>query len=156
MKIKHIILLIAGFLPSVLFAQLHDVVAASGGSMTSGGKNLSFTLGEVMVTTLTTATVSLTQGFQQPGIIVTGTDEGVPGLQVEAWPNPVRTAVHLAAAPGLLLHYKLFDMNGILVDQNALVEAETDISFEDLPPAVYLLKVYKDLLEIKTFRIVKR
>jgi hypothetical protein len=157
MKIKRIIILFSVVFPMVLQAQHQDVIASSGGLLSGSNGSMSFTLGESVVSTFNAGSVILTQGFQQPTLIVTGIDDGLrPQIDIEAYPNPVVTSVTLKAPPDQHLRYLLYDMNGVLIAQCMLVEAETEIDFENLPAAVYIVKVYKGSSEVKAFKIVKR
>jgi hypothetical protein len=70
--------------------QLTPTVISSGGKFHSaGGYTLSATIGEIAVTTLTSATLTLTQGFQQPYDIGTSIRETGLDWSITPYPNPV-------------------------------------------------------------------
>jgi hypothetical protein len=71
------------------------VIASAGNYAEAGGLSLSWTLGEVAVTTLSQGDLVLTQGFQQsfPGNVGMETE---PILwQISAYPNPVRDELRI-------------------------------------------------------------
>lgn len=65
------------------------VIASAGGSGTVGGITISWTLGELAVTTLKSGDLTVTQGFHQPPLGTTSVDER-PKLHLDlaAHPNP--------------------------------------------------------------------
>jgi hypothetical protein len=89
-KLFAIIFLIAAFSVKGLAQSLTPTVVASGGKFHSaGGYTLSSTIGELAVTTLKSATLTLTQGFQQPYDIGTSIKETGLDWSITAYPNPV-------------------------------------------------------------------
>ena len=76
---------------------LTPTVVASGGTYASNGTNsLSYTVGEVAVTTLGASSHYLTQGFQQPDDKSVGiTSLEFNNLQVKLYPNPASETLNL-------------------------------------------------------------
>jgi hypothetical protein len=54
------------------------------------------------------------------------------------------------------LRFRLFDINGILLQDKKVESKETEISMDNLSSSVYFLKVIKNNVEVKVFKIVKR
>ncbi len=72
------------------------VVASAGGYLDNGTVSLSFTVGEVAVTTLTGGDMILTQGFQQPfELDVTAVNDKPVSWSVKTYPNPVDENLHI-------------------------------------------------------------
>ena len=65
------------------------VIASAGNYSEAGGISLSWTLGEVAVTTLTQGDIVLTQGFQQSFLKDVGFGVHPINWQIAAYPNPV-------------------------------------------------------------------
>ncbi len=75
-KLILISIALAGFQLSVVDAQSisRKVVSSTGGTLTGGSNQITFTIGETVIPTLSAGSNVITQGFQQPGEqIVTGT-----------------------------------------------------------------------------------
>jgi len=73
-----------------------QVIGTAGSFQNVSWGSLSYTTGEVAVTTLTTATNVLTQGFQQPlqnDVMVYGI--GINQLSVVAYPNPAADIINV-------------------------------------------------------------
>jgi hypothetical protein len=83
-------LLLAGQLVMAQSVQLSPTVIASAGNYSeAGGISLSWTLGEVAVTTLSQGDLVLTQGFQQSYLKDVGFAMDPILWQIIAYPNPV-------------------------------------------------------------------
>ena len=135
-----------------------QVVSSSGASFTNASGSLSYTIGEPVIATLTTSDAILTQGFHQTRLKVTGIgDAGLPGVEVSAFPNPVREMIRLkVTAPGMNnLKYSLYDMQGKVIREAELKGPETEISFSSLKAATYFLKVHSAGKELRVLKIVK-
>lgn len=65
------------------------VIASAGNYAEAGGISLSWTLGEIAVTTLEQGDLILTQGFQQSYKLPDGIDLDPVDWQIVAYPNPV-------------------------------------------------------------------
>jgi hypothetical protein len=98
------------------FAQkLTPTVVSSGGKFHSaGGYTLSATVGEIAVTTLKSATLTLTQGFQQPYDIGTSIKETGLDWSITAYPNPVSEFLNIRfdLEQPLDLNIEIMDISG--------------------------------------------
>jgi hypothetical protein len=138
--------------------QLRQVVAASGGSGKNEETVIEWTLGEPVIANLSADSIILTQGFQQPSLVVTAikTTDGLP-YTVEAYPNPTENLllIELDNTEVRDFQYLLYDINGKVLEQKKLESDITAINMDNYPAGVYLLKVIQLEKEIKTFEIVK-
>ena len=66
-----------------------SVISSGGGHFDGDNFSISWTLGELAVTTLTGGDLILTQGFQQPFITGVGIAEKEMDWQISVYPNPV-------------------------------------------------------------------
>ena len=93
------ILFVLFFSTAVIWGQSLSptVVATAGGYFDNGTVSLSFTVGEIAITTLTGGDLILTQGFQQPfELDVTGVDDNQPiNWSVKTYPNPVQDNLNI-------------------------------------------------------------
>lgn len=136
-----------------------EAITASGTEASGNGGSASISTGQVAYTTITGTGATVTQGVQQPiEIFVLGNDGHNPiFLNVVAYPNPTVSTLMLRIESGSLtgLRYELFDLNGRILAEKPIKDAETIIPVEQFPAATYILKVYSGRLESKTFKIVK-
>ncbi|MCW4468471.1 T9SS type A sorting domain-containing protein [Flavobacterium sp. MFBS3-15] len=153
------LIIIPAFLSApALLAQ--EAVTASGTEASGSGGSASISTGQVAYTTLTGAEAIITQGVQQPyEILVLGNDEHGPiFLNVVAYPNPTVSTLMLRIESESMdgLRYELFDLNGRILAEKPIKDAETIIPVDHYPAATYILKVYSGRFEAKTFKIVKK
>lgn len=143
---------------STLYAQVD--IPASGGNATGGGGSTSYTVGQVVYTTVNGSSGSLAQGVQQPYKIslVTGL-EGTEGitLQYDAYPNPTTRYLTLKVEDikKADLIYQLYDLTGKQLENRKVNAIETSIDMNDREQAVYLLRVINNSREVKVFKILK-
>ena len=142
---------------SVAYAQ--QAVPASGGNAVGSGGSSSYTVGQLVYTTNAGANGSVAQGIQQPYEISTlvGLEVTEINLELIAYPNPTNNVINLSI--GNLkkekLSYQLYDIQGRLLESEAVKENSTSIVLRDFSSSTYLLKVLDKNQLIKTFRIIK-
>lgn len=158
MKIKK--LLIASLLLGVFHAYSQESTLTSGGNATGTNGNVSYSVGQVVYTTNTGTNGSLAQGLQQPFEIQTvlGTDNFNINLQLAVHPNPTTNWLQLEIKniDFSELSYQLFDLNGRLILNEKITSETSSIQMEQLPEAIFLLKVLDNNKEVKTFKIIKK
>ena len=159
-KVKYGLLLVYAFLISMQGnAQLHEVVSSSGGYLQGNEISVSFTIGEANIKTLKGDITTLTQGFQQPQLIVTALDDFAhQAYTIQAYPNPTTDFVNLSTDIELPAEsfYQIVDMHGSLISKKTVDGLTTKISVQQLVPAVYFLSIFDRDEILKTFKIIKR
>ena len=140
-------------------AQAQQSTNASGGDASGSGGSASYSVGQVVYTTHTGSTGEVAQGVQQPYEIsvVTGLEEKQISLNLQAYPNP--TSDYLTLNVGNLelsnLNFQLFDLGGKIIESKKITNTTETFRMENLPNANYLLKVFNNDKEVKTFKIIK-
>ncbi|MFZ4463993.1 MAG: T9SS type A sorting domain-containing protein [Bacteroidales bacterium] len=161
MKFKYLklfTLLLLTFGLSRLHAQ--NAKLSGGGSATGTGGSVTFSIGQIVTSTISETNGSLAQGVQQPFeiSIIEGIEEA-EGIQLEvsAYPNPVNNDLTLKIESVKLANpiYQLFDINGNLLTQLKIEGDESSINMSQLLHATYILRINEANKEIKTFRIIK-
>ena len=158
-----VFLVSAGF----LFAQLsmtNSVLATAGDYQTNGNYSLSWTVGEVAVSTLTEGQNILTQGFQQPW-------ESGPNLvvgpelnwSVKAYPNPVYDYLNVAFTLQNPEEFaiEVTDITGkkVLTRDPQLINQDeiVDLDFTQFKPGIYFLRIYSTDQKVhKVYKIKKQ
>lgn len=161
MKLKLIIaVMLFMAMPLALPAQVAFI--ASGGEASGASGSSSYSIGQLVYTTLVGSNqYSLSQGVQQPIEIsvVSGIDETLPiQLEVKVYPNPASSYLCLQVEDIETLPYEVFlyDLNGMQIKQIKVTDMQTEIDINNLVSSVYFLKVVKRDEAIKTFKIVKK
>lgn len=139
-----------------LAAQHQEVVSAAGDSFKQNAGSLTFTIGEVAIETTATLPHHLTQGFHQPALLVRPQDDPDTGIPLTVYPNPVHALLYLRNDSRTAhLRYTVLDARGLPV-REGLVTDLTEIPFESLPGATYLLQVKRGRALVRHFKIIKQ
>jgi hypothetical protein len=144
----------------IAIVQGQETTPVTGGNATGTGGTVSYTIGQVVYTTISCTTGTITQGVQQPFeiLVVTGTKKELNLiLEVSVYPNPTRGPVKLIVESfeHENLRFHLYDISGVILQDKKVESRETEVSFENLPSSIYFLKVFNNNKEVKVFKIVK-
>lgn len=142
------------------FLQGQSTIPATGGNATGSGGTATYTVGQMTYKTFSEPTGSVAQGVQQPyEISVVTAIENTEGITLEykVYPNPTSGQIILTIKPfdGVNFRYRIYDLNGILLQDMKIESDETEISLGNLSSSVYFLNVLINNMEVKTFRIIK-
>ncbi|HBS87442.1 MAG: hypothetical protein A2W91_00750 [Bacteroidetes bacterium GWF2_38_335] len=153
-----IALLLLGIGLPCLHAQ--ESTNSTGGNATGSGGSVSYSVGQVVYNTITGTEGSLTQGVQQPYEIseINGVEEVVDiHFFVLVYPNPSTDYLTLEMKTIEMsgFAYQLYDMNGKLLQNGEISALLTNIATGMLTPSTYFLKVVRNNMEVKTFKIIK-
>ena len=151
---KRLFTLLLSFWCIGAFSQAHELVSASGASFQNSSGYISYSIGEVITTTLTSSSAILTQGFHQTRF------RTVPvinqsAIQMSVFPNPVNDLLILQIGDPLGFDYLLYDVRGGLLERGQVLNERTEINFSALAPAIYILRVTNHKEEVRLFQIVK-
>jgi hypothetical protein len=135
-------------------------IPASGGNASGSGGSVSYTVGQIGYSTSSGASGSSAAGVQQPFEISVATAvENVTDIILECsvYPNPTSGKIKLIinSFDKENLRFRLYDINGAILEEKKVESRETEISMESFSSAIYLLKVINNNKEVKVFKIVK-
>lgn len=133
---------------------------SSGGEYTSAAGNVSYSIGQIVYTTIFSVNNSITQGVQQPYEISTTIGISVININLEiaVYPNPTIDFLTLKVEKSNFenLSYEVYDLEGKVIDKSFIKENDTKIILNNLPNSIYFLKVFENKELIKTFKIIKQ
>jgi len=133
-----------------------QVISSSGNHYNNGNIQLSYTIGEPVVSTESNSTITLTQGFHQTNWTFVGLEDFAPEIVISVFPNPVTSQLNIQSNDFSGVTYQLFDSNGKLVIENRLTEVNTQLSTENLSPAMYsIVFLNQDKTNLKTLKLIK-
>ena len=140
-----------------------EVVSTQGESYSNASAKIDFTIGEVVINTVTDGTKELTQGFHQTNWNFLGLEDYAPDYQATIFPNPTQDVLNIKTSVFENVTYTLYDARGKLVLQNILSAEQTPIQASQLAPGSYSLElIFEDNNEWplssskrKTFKLIK-
>lgn len=142
----------------------NQVVSTSGSSGSGGGLFVDFTVGEIVVQSLSSSNYIVTQGFHQTYIENVSVDNQ-PGLQVkiELYPNPTADEVTVQLSgeelPDMLA--SLYDATGRMLMSRLLFEgnqqsATLKVDVRSLAAGTYYIQLQNDKQQpVKTLKVQK-
>ncbi len=151
MRRKIPLLILGVFYGVSFFAQ--EVVSTAGSIYNVNGVQLSWTIGEPIVSTEDDGNHVLTQGFHQANLSVTTVEENVRNM-FSVYPNPVVNVFTIQGSTEENVTAVLYDLNGKLLKQIQF-SLSTQVNIEDLSRGVYLLTINQNN-KINTYRIIKK
>ncbi|TDO97048.1 putative secreted protein (Por secretion system target) [Flavobacterium sp. 245] len=138
-----------------------ETIIPSGSTATGSSGTVSYSIGQVFYMYIGESDYKVAQGVQQQekDKALDTPDIEVPITELFVFPNPTTDYVNLSLK-GLeiengIRHYKLYDIQGRLLQQRIINETETQISLSNLSSSLYILTVYIDNQVLKTFKILK-
>ena len=159
---KQTFILLIGLSPMLCIAQSVEpsVIGGAGDFYTSTNSQLSFTVGEMMVETVSSTNSIITQGFQQPDELPDAIDENLPNnVQVTMYPNPTRDRLVVEVENNdQPLELMLFDMNGkqVMSKQMPATNNREEMNLVDFANGNYLLNIVsKDNKYSASYKIQK-
>ena len=157
-KIKIVVLLLLAFGLQTIQAQ--ESVNAAGGDASGFGGTVAYSVGQIVYTTNTGPNVSVAQGVQQPYEISSAQvkEDNYIKLEITAYPNPTANflTLHVLGNAELsTLTFHLYDISGKIITSRKIISSTEIIGMENLPSAIYFLKVANNKKEVKTFKIIK-
>ena len=150
---KNTIVLFSLFASISVSAQ--EVVSTQGESYSNASAKIDFTIGEVVINTVTDGTKELTQGFHQTNWNFLGVEDFAPDFDITIFPNPTSDVLYIKSSFYQDITYSLYDTQGKLVFKNILTETETQIQLNQLAPGAYSLSIHNKREQLKNFKFIK-
>ena len=163
---KIYLLMIAISMGGFLFSQSisRSVIASAGDYFANGSVSVSWTLGDLATETLSSGSLVLTQGFQQPDTIK-GTNSVVPdfpsqGFSIKVYPNPATDYLNvvLQGNDDADLQLQFFDAIGRRLQVSTVYAGsnEATLDIAGYRAGIYFLKVSTiNGTTIRTFQVAK-
>jgi hypothetical protein len=92
-----------------------DVVASTGDRQSNGSLIVEWTLGEIMISSVSNSNIAITEGFHQPVKALTGIDDNAEatGAGIRVFPNPTAGKIQFKITHrSKLEQVELYDMSG--------------------------------------------
>ena len=136
-----------------------SVISSSGNSNSSDDYTISWTIGELAISTINNSDITLTQGFHQPlivDVIPTGIESSFL-LEMKAFPNPTFDRVIFEGGdPVGIYHIRVVDKLGRVLEQKSMPFQEFVLEMGRYNNGTYLIEVVEDKTgKRKIFNIVK-
>lgn len=139
--------------------QAQQATTATGGAASGSGGTVAYSVGQVVYTTNTDASGTVSQGVQQAYEIFTvGIKETELNISLSVFPNPTSDNLTLQISDynDEKLSYHLFDMQGKLLNNGQVTAQQTHINTSSLPSATYFIHIVnQENKKVQSFKIIK-
>ncbi|MEX1001685.1 MAG: T9SS type A sorting domain-containing protein [Crocinitomicaceae bacterium] len=140
--------------PLLLSSQ--EVVSVQGDSYNNDNKSVDFTIGEIIINTVSDSTNDITQGFHQTKWDFLNIELHNSNVEIKVYPNPVEKQLNIETFPYKNINYKMYNNKGQVVLEGILTQEITSLNTENLQSANYTLILLNDKKEkIKTYKLIK-
>lgn len=150
---RHVVVLCS--LMSIGVVNAQEVVSTQGDSYSNSNGSIDFTIGEVVINTVSDGSNDLTQGFHQTNWNFAGLEDHSPFFEAKVYPNPMSESLIVEIAQFENVSYQMIDASGRLVIENQLSDVETSIQTGQLEPGAYQLILKNQDQLLKTFKLLK-
>jgi len=152
------VLILLGFGITSIKAQ--ESINASGGKASGSGGNVTYSVGQVVYTTITGTNGFVVGGVQQPyeiSVVIGIKENENINLNYSVYPNPTSNNLQLKVENENLVDfsYQLYDITGKHIDNKKIESSLTSIDMSYLVSATYFIKVIQRNKELKIFKIIK-
>ena len=132
-----------------------ELVSSQGDSYSNADASIDFSIGEVLISTQTDGTNTLTQGFHQTNWKLVSIEHTAANYEAIIFPNPTEDVLNIKTNSYEEVKYSLYDALGKLVAQDKLSGEQTTLDMRDLAAGSYSVLLKKGNKNLKTFKLFK-
>ena len=148
-------LLLLGLLTIISSVHSQEVVSTQGETYSSPNAIIDFTVGEVVINTVSDGTNNITQGFHQTNWNFVGLENHTPSFEAIIFPNPTLEVLNIRASAFENVTYTLYDAQGKLIVKDKLTAEQTLIPVSQLATGSYSITLNNPTQNLKTFKLIK-
>jgi phosphoribulokinase len=148
-------LLILGLLTIINSVHSQEVVSTQGETYSSPNAIIDFTVGEVVINTVSDGTNNITQGFHQTNWNFVGLENHTPSFEAIIFPNPTLEVLNIRASAFENVTYTLYDAQGKLIVKDKLTAEQTLIPVSQLATGSYSITLNNPTAKFKDIQTYK-
>ncbi|NQX97491.1 MAG: T9SS type A sorting domain-containing protein [Flavobacteriales bacterium] len=134
-----------------------EVISSNGNFYSNSAGQLSTTLGEIIISTVSSSINTLTQGFHQTQITVTNIKDHQTDFEMNVYPNPTSNFITIKVKElKEKTSFSIYTVEGKMILSNSLTLLETKLNVVTFAKGNYFLKITQDKKIIKTYKIIKQ
>ena len=134
-----------------------QVIASSGNSFSNATGKLDFTIGEVVISTLSVGGNILTQGFHQPEIKFSSIEDHHPDFAFTLYPNPTEQFVTVESSQPDDLQVCVFDAAGGAILVSPVFQQKITIDLYLLAAGSYIFRITnKSGIPLHSYTLIKK
>jgi len=133
------------------------VTASAGNSFSTGSARIEFTIGEVVTSSLTAGSNTLTQGFHQPEIRFASFENYADDYVFTLYPNPTEHFVTVESTKRDDMQVHVYDASGQAIQVSSVFQEKITIDLQTLAAGNYVLMVTtKSGQPLHSYTVIKK
>ena len=153
------LLLVASF--ATFSTKAQESTHTAGGTASGSGGKVTYSIGQAMFNVNTGTSGSVSEGVQQAyglNLVTSINEQGIETFTLLVFPNPTvdQVKLQLPDQPLDKMRFELYDIKGELLQKGQITSSLTELSLTNISSGVYLLKVIKQNLVLKTLKVIKQ
>ncbi len=119
--------------------------------------SVNWTLGEVITSTISNSSTTLTQGFNQVAGTIVGIEIPFESFNFRIYPNPFEDEINIQVGGSFVsgTNFKITDLAGqVVVDNGTLAGTNTELSLGHLVPGIYFV-CFSNSTNHTSYKIIK-
>ncbi|HOS84565.1 MAG TPA: T9SS type A sorting domain-containing protein [Bacteroidales bacterium] len=133
-----------------------QVVSSAGHSGTGANTSITYSVGELAVSSYDSQNTSVHEGIIQNFLEATIQIEQLPNIQLHVFPNPVQTYLQIQSSQHHEYEYVLTNIQGEIIETQSFIQNHT-VPFISRTPGTYLLQVRElQTQKMNTYTIIKK
>lgn len=136
---------------------IESQIISTAGNISNAGKQLSWTIGEPVIFTLSdNENRVLTQGFHQPTVVINAINDYAPEISVSVFPNPTSQIITIKLERiNKNMEVEFYNSEGRLVLKEVMEHQIKVFDVSAFPGGLYYLYLKNQNQNLKTFKIIK-
>lgn len=141
------------------WTKAQTAILTTGTTATGASGSVAYSVGQVSYSHKG-ANQEVMEGVQQAYEIITleVDDESIMEKKILLYPNPVKDFLNVDFGKENFHNtsYILFDSQGKLIRSGKFSQQKNELNMTELPTSVYIIQIFQDRKNIKTFKIIKK
>lgn len=141
------------------WTKAQTAILTTGTTATGASGSVAYSVGQVSYSHKG-ANQEVMEGVQQAYEIITleVDDESIMEKKILLYPNPVKDFLNVDFGKENFHNtsYVLFDSQGKLIRSGKFSQQKNELNMTELPTSVYIIQIFQDRKNIKTFKIIKK
>lgn len=141
------------------WTKAQTAILTTGTTATGASGSVAYSVGQVSYSHKGT-NQEVMEGVQQAYEIITleVDDESIMEKKILLYPNPVNDFLNVDFGKENFHNtsYVLFDSQGKLIRSGKFSQQKNELNMTELPTSVYIIQIFQDRKNIKTFKIIKK
>lgn len=134
-----------------------EVIASAGTTLSSPTIQMDFTIGEVVISTLSGSGNVLTQGFHQPKINISEVENFTDAFNFHVYPNPTEQFVTIESSSEDEMRVYLYDEHGKTIQVSGVFSQKVTMDVELLSAGPYFMLITTKAGEpLHSYTVIKK